>query len=85
MFSIFGINNNKYVFNLIDGNDNPVFSKMIKLVSYILTLPHSSAPVERIFSTINLNKTKTRNKLSTESLIGILHSKNIIKNEQKSF
>lgn len=74
----------KYVFNLIDGNDNPVFPKLIKLVSYILTLPHSSAAVERIFSTINLNKTKTRNKLSTESLIGILHSKNMIKSEQKS-
>lgn len=55
----------KYLFNLIDGNDNPVFPKMIKLVSYILPLPHSSAAVERIFRTINLDKTKTRNKLST--------------------
>jgi len=35
----------KYIFNLIDGNDNPVFPKIIKLVSYILTLPHSSAAV----------------------------------------
>ena len=44
---------------------------MVKLMS----LPHSSACVERIFSQVNLMKTKTRNSLNTETLIGMLHAK----------
>ena len=44
---------------------------MVKLLS----LPHSSACVGRIFSKVNLMKTKTRNFLNTETLIRMLHGK----------
>lgn len=67
-----------------DGNNEERYPLMNILVSYILTLPHSSACVERLFSTININKTKIRNRLSTDTLTGILHSKNILNNQQKS-
>lgn len=67
-----------------DGNNEERYPLMNRLVSYILTLPHSSACVERLFSTININKTKLRNRLSTDTLTGILHSKNILNNQQKS-
>lgn len=60
------------------GNDEEGFPILNSLVSHIFTLPHSSAAVERIFSAINLNKTKIRNKLGTKSLSGILHTKNLI-------
>lgn len=50
----------------------------------ILTLPHSSAATERLFSAINLNKTKTRNRLETDTLTGILNAKNILSNQNKS-
>lgn len=36
--------------------------------------------MERIFSIINLNKTKIRNKLSVETLYGILNTKMLLKN-----
>jgi len=38
-----------------------------KFVSLCFILPHSSACVERVFSQINLNKTKSRNRFSTET------------------
>lgn len=55
-----------------NSDDSETFQLINDLVQYILILPHSSAAVERIFSTINLNKNKTRNRLSTETLTGIL-------------
>lgn len=53
------------------------FPIMKQLIERVAVLPHSSATVERIFSCINLNKTKTRNRLSTETLIGLLHAKTV--------
>ena len=41
----------------------------------LLVLPHSSAAVERVFSQVKLIKTDIRNRLSTESLNGILLTK----------
>lgn len=61
-------------------NDEPMFPLLIKLVNHIRILPHSTATVERIFSAINLNKTKTRNSLNTDTLCGMLHTKSIFKN-----
>ncbi|KAF0701667.1 zinc finger protein 862-like [Aphis craccivora] len=60
-----------------DGNDKLIYPLLTTFVSVLLILPHSSACVERIFSTINLNKTKTRNRLSTESLSVCLYSDDI--------
>lgn len=63
----------------IKKDDNEMlFSNLSKFVRLIFCLPHSSAYVERIFSTINLNKNKIRNRLSTDILSGILHTKRIL-------
>lgn len=62
------------------GDNTPMFETLCNFVFNLFSLPHSSAAVERIFSQINLNKTKIRNRLNTESLNGIMMSKNILKN-----
>ncbi|KAF0730139.1 zinc finger protein 862-like, partial [Aphis craccivora] len=62
------------------GDGCKLFPLLSNFVKMILTLPHSSAATERIFSTINLNKTKTRNRLETDTLTGILNAKNILIN-----
>lgn len=69
---------------LTKGDGTELYPNINKFVLFILILPHSSASTERIFSTVNLNKTKTRNKLSTETLQGILHSKNMLTTQKKS-
>ncbi|KAI4469528.1 hat family dimerization domaincontaining protein-related [Holotrichia oblita] len=58
-----------------------MFPTLSSFVLSIMCLPHSSATVERIVSEINLNKTKTRNKLSAKTLSGILHTKSLLKNQ----
>lgn len=64
--------------NLKRGDNTPAFPLLTQFVFDLLCLPHSSACVERIFSTINLNKTKVRNRLNTETLTSILHTKKYI-------
>lgn len=59
------------------------FPLMNYIVWTVLTMPVSTANVERIFSQINLNKTKTRNKLQTETLNGILLTKDYLKGNGK--
>lgn len=66
------------------GDDSLAFPNVIKLISFVSTLPHSNACVERIFSKINVNKTKLRNRLSTETLSSILHAKNLISSQNES-
>lgn len=56
------------------------FIHLNDLVERVFLLPHSSATVERIFSSINLNKTKVRNRLSPSTVTGLLHSKVISQN-----
>lgn len=60
------------------GDDTQMFPLLSIFVFTILSLPHSSANVERIFSHINLLKTKQRNRLSTESITGLLHTKRLM-------
>lgn len=74
----------RIVNNLKDPEGNNSFPLVMKLVNFLIKLPHSSACVERIFSSIDLNKTKIRNKLSINSLSGIFHSKNMLNIQQKS-
>jgi hypothetical protein len=71
----------KTVSEIKTGDNQLAFPTLVKLVNSVLCLPHTSAAVERIFSIINYNKSKCRNKLSTDSLSGILHSKRIISRE----
>ncbi|XP_031348207.1 uncharacterized protein LOC116174429 [Photinus pyralis] len=60
------------------GDDTLVFKNLVNFVFQMLTLPHSSANVERVFSLIHILKTKQRNKLSTETISGLLLTKALI-------
>lgn len=51
--------------------DNP-FEDLSRLALTLLCLPHSNADVERIFSHMNIVKTKLRNRLSIKSLNAIM-------------
>ncbi|XP_072156624.1 uncharacterized protein [Bemisia tabaci] len=64
------------------GDNSEAFPLINKLVRYILTLPHSSAAVERIFSAVNLNVTKLRNQLDTDTTDAIIQAKAYIKINQ---
>ncbi|XP_072381987.1 uncharacterized protein [Diabrotica undecimpunctata] len=53
-----------------NGDGTPTFSHLTSFIFNLLSLPQSSANVERIFSTVNILKTKRRNRLSTETITG---------------
>ncbi|XP_061389174.1 uncharacterized protein LOC133324344, partial [Musca vetustissima] len=60
----------KYILAIIN-NINKMFQFfpiITKFVRKIMVLPHSSANVERVFSQVNLNKTKSRNSLNKDSM-----------------
>lgn len=57
------------------GDGSQEFPLLSAFMKNILCLPHSSAAVERVFSQVNLLKTKQRNRLSTDALCGLLHAK----------
>lgn len=60
-----------YLYNWeIDGEFK--FKNLATFVLQVISLPHSSADCERLFSKVNLIKTKIRNKLQTETLNGLL-------------
>lgn len=61
------------------GDSLGAFPVLSKFVQQIMILPHSSANVERIFSQVNINKTKCRNYMENESLQGILFTKDYLK------
>lgn len=64
------------------GND-PKYNHLYNfIVNHIFILPHSSANVERVFSCVSLNKTKTRNSLKIDTLNGILHTKGLLKAQE---
>lgn len=51
----------------------------LKIFIYgLMALPHSSAAAERVFSQLNLIKTKTRNKLSLDSCDALLRTKELL-------
>lgn len=75
----------RQVCNSKRGDDESLaFPELSKFINTLLTFPHSSACVERIFSIINLNKTKMRNRLGTTTLSGILHSKRLISENNRN-
>lgn len=63
------------------GDNEPMYPHLSTLMLNLLCLPHSSATVERVFSSINRMKTKLRNRLSTKTISGLLHTKRIISND----
>ncbi|XP_050316342.1 uncharacterized protein LOC126750689 [Anthonomus grandis grandis] len=64
-------------------NTESRFPNLSNFVFNLLTLPHSSANVERVFSQINLNKTKQRNRLKTPMIAAILHTKSLVGRENR--
>ncbi|KAL1487925.1 hypothetical protein ABEB36_015310 [Hypothenemus hampei] len=67
--------------NKKDFNDEFLFVDLCNFVFQILALPHSSAACERIFSKINLIKTKSRNRLITDSINGLILTSQLIQME----
>lgn len=70
----------KSIFAMKNTLGNPMFSHLSVLVKGIISLPHSSAAAERVFSALYLIKTKTRNRLNVETCDAILHSKSLLGN-----
>ncbi|KAG5889849.1 hypothetical protein JTB14_013256 [Gonioctena quinquepunctata] len=68
----------KHVHELRNGDESQTFPTLCELVKKLLCLPHSSATVKRLFSAINIMKTKLRNIISTTSIKGVLHTKSEI-------
>lgn len=56
-----------------DSADNNPFSELASLAISILSLPHSNAEIERVFSQMNVVKTKLRNRMSLHTLNSILY------------
>lgn len=74
--SIQQIRNPETFFNeistLTDEFGNVYFNELPKFALTVLSLPTSNVDVERIFSKVNLIKTKQRNKLSTSTLTSLI-------------
>lgn len=68
------------IFKLNSRLDIPMFPNLTKLVKGILCLPHSSAAAERVFSQLNLIKSKIRNRLHVGTCESILHAKEALSN-----
>lgn len=60
-------------------DDSLAFPNVCEFISNLLSLPNSSANVERIFSNVNINKTKIRNRLETDTLKGIIFTQDYMK------
>ena len=71
----------KVILNQRRADSSVAFPILKKFIFNVLVLPVSSANVERTFSTINLNKTKTRNRLECTTLSGILKTKDLMKKQ----
>lgn len=68
------------VFNLKNGFGEKMFPNITQFVAPLLALPHSSATVERIFSQLNLIKSKTRNRLLTPTINALMTAKEMLEN-----
>ena len=71
--------------NLItDGSEVPLFGTVCKFMKCLLALPHSSADAERLFSAVTLIKTKSRNRLGTDTVSALLLAKEGVKDVSPS-
>lgn len=62
-----------------DGAGNSQFKVLCNFMFSLLSLPHANVDVERIFSSVNLIKTKTRNRLTTATVQSLLIAKDGVK------
>lgn len=60
------------VYNYIDASGSKPFEELCKAALAALSLPHSNAEVERLFSQMSVVKSKLRNRLSLHTLNSIL-------------
>lgn len=56
-----------------------MFKELTKVVRGILSIPHSTANVERIFSFQNIVKTKERNRLHVPTVSSLIQTKDLLK------
>ncbi|XP_063239989.1 uncharacterized protein LOC134540887 [Bacillus rossius redtenbacheri] len=71
----------KDVFNLKNAAGAKLFENLEKVLGLLLVLPFSNACVERLFSTLRNIKTYHRNKLSNDTLVALISSKEGIEAE----
>lgn len=64
---------------LKDGNDEPMFGVLSRLMCSLMSLPVSSACVERIFSQVNMIKNSRTNRLHAESLASRLLARQAVR------
>lgn len=62
-----------------DGSGEYQFPNLCAFMSSLLSLPHANVDVERVFSSVNLIKTKSRNRLHTSTVRALLKTKDGIK------
>ena len=65
----------------IHKNEKIKCKNLANFVLGVLSLPHSNADCERIFSEVNIMKTKKINKLITETINGALITRQYLRNE----
>lgn len=65
-----------------DGNNHVKFNVLSDLMCGLLALPHSSACVERVFSTVNIIKTKQTNRLQVDAIADRLLAKQSISRQE---
>lgn len=74
----------KVVFEMKDTLDKFMLPNLTNFLKGVFCLPHSPATAERIFSQLNLIKTKNRNKLKTTICEALLHTKSFL-DEKKCY
>lgn len=67
-----------------DELDEFMFLDISRIVTGILSIPHSSANVERAFSYQNVIKSKERNRLNVSTLSSIIQTKDLLKSKNCS-
>lgn len=70
------------LFKMKNAIDENCFQNICSFVFDILALPHSSACAERIFSDLNIIKTKNRNRLLPSTINSLLLGKEVSNNKQ---
>ena len=60
------------VFQLKNGLNELMFDQLVLFVGALLALPHSSATTERVFSQLNIIKTKQRNHLNITTVNAVM-------------
>lgn len=71
------------VFKYTDASGSNPFQELADFAMKVLILPHSNAEVERVFSQLNITKSKLRNKMGIKLVNSLLHIKYGLKRHNK--